>query len=206
MADLSGHKKSQEKEITRLQAEGRRVGVKIISHSTTLLMAKAAQDVLQDSGLGALGEAAADLGVIRSDKSLLQSVAEDVEGSKAAVLELLYSVMEDALTSEMAWQTTQIKGLKFELTDQDRKDMKSYPIQGHTINELVEFMHNSVVYEVSGIVAAPLTGDVGVRTIGPAVDSLCQRFAERVATAVQEVYLSGAQMAVRMVAGAFHAG
>lgn len=202
MADISAHKATQLAEAERWGATGAKIGSRALSSTTMEVARKAVASVAGTKTRVALNESAADVNDLRASPSLRSALEEDMAASNAAVLELMLEAMEDGLDSEMRWQTTQVNGMKWELTAEDSALLPSYPIQGHTSAEISDYMHTQLLYEVAGITAGPLDGSELVSSVPDQLAALVTRFGDRVSAAAKEAYFAGVQLAVRMVAEA----
>lgn len=158
--------------------------------------------VLENSGAGPIGEAAGDVRVLRTDLTLNGNLLGDLDYSQMALTEAMLSALEQGCVDEMAHQVTAIRGLTFSVTSQDREDMAAYPVQGHTCDEISQYLHDNLRYEVSGMLASPLVGDSQLDSLPQLLGDLSTRFGARCATAVAEAYFAGVQMAIRGIAGA----
>ena len=202
MPSLSEHKASQANESEAWAADAEKIGKKVLSASTVEAARRAVVAVTDTTSRTALDEAVADIGDLRASPSLASSLDDDMVASQEAVLEIMLEAMEEGLDSEMRWQTTQVDGLKWELTDEDSMQLAGYPIQGHTAAEISTYMHTQLRYEVAGITASPLDGSTDVSTVPSQLLALVDRFSGRCANAVREAYYAGVQLGVRMTAEA----
>lgn len=202
MADFSAHKAAQDLEAADLSAVASKVGRRALS-ATTLRIAQHVLDAaMVENGKAPLNETAADMSAVRSDPQLRKALEEDIEASRDATLDLVLAAMENGLDAEMRWQTTQFKGMTWEMTTSDTTVLNGYPVQGHTPAELVKHMHDQLRYEVVGLISAPLDGSTSANTLPEQVSSLLTRFGDRVGGAVSEGYFAGVQLGVRTAAEA----
>lgn len=202
MADFSKHKAAQTASASQLADAARKVGVRALASSTIVLAEKAVAAALSSTTEVTLGEAAKDLRQIRSDPAFIDALDTDIAQSQEAAEELMLEAMEEGLQSEMAWQATQIQGLKWEMTEADRMLLAAYPIQGHTPKEVSKYMHEQLRYEVFGIMASPLDGSSPLGSMQQTIGSVVTRFGDRVAGAVDEAYFAGVQLGMRTTAEA----
>ncbi len=112
----------------------------------------------------------------------------------------MLDALRQGYSSEMAFQITQIEGLSSSVTGNDLSNMRDYPIQGHTCAEISAYMHNSLRYEISGLLAMPLVGGTDIDTLIGLMGSASQRFGDRCGSAVEEAFYAGTQMAIRGIA------
>ncbi len=139
---------------------------------------------------------------MRADPVFNQALDSDLQASEDSLVDLLYEAIEAGVEAEMAHQVTRIRGLKYKTTDADRQLMAGYPIQGHTAAEMSASMHQQLRYEVIGVVAQGACGDAELRGMPQILGGTVQRFADRVAVAIEEAYYAGTQLATRMTAQA----
>jgi hypothetical protein len=202
VADLSEHKAAQEADAARLSEDAARIGRRALSSVTLEVARRAVASVTETKSRTALDEAVADVAELRSSPELANALEDDLSASQDAVLELMLEAMEEGLDSEMRWQVTQVRGLKWTMTEIDRNALPGYPIQGHTAAEMSAYMHAQLKYEVAGVTAAPLDGSSIVASVPEQLGDLMRRFGDRVGTAINEAYFAGVQLGVRSVAEA----
>lgn len=205
MANALPHRETLALVAKGLGEDARLLGVQALSGATMAAATKLVGSVLANSGAGPVGEAAGDVRTLRMDPAFNMSMMRDLTKSQQKMTEKMLLALEAGYSDEMAFQITQIAGLSFTVTDADRRDMRDYPIQGHTCAEISQYMHNSIRYEVTGLLSSPLTGDSEVSTLNDLLAVAANRFGDRCSTAVQEAYYAGTQMALRGVATALGA-
>lgn len=202
MADVLPYKRVQAAEAASFSEEARSLGKRVFSARTLAAAQATVLRLMAVSGGSPLGEAASDVRALRGGSEYVSSLALDLYPSDVALRQLMLDAMARGYESEGRNQAKAVKGLTVTVTDQDRRDMEDYPIQGHRIFEISRHMHEAVRYEADGLLAGPLVGDANPNTVSLLLGDLATRFGDRCAVAVGEAYYSGVQMAMRAVASA----
>ncbi len=205
MANALPHRPDQLKEAERLAKDAQFLGQKVLSAKTITMAPILVNNLLNIKGDGPLSEGAADIRILRSDGKFTGSLAKDISVSQEMLTDEMLNAMTLGFVSEMEFQVTQIKGLTFELTDEDHADMNDYPIQGHTCEEISAYMHGNFKYEIEGLLSSPLVGDSQINALPEFIGAAITRFGYKCSNAVDEAYFAGVQLALRGVAKAIGA-
>lgn len=205
MANALPHKPEQLQEAESLADEARFVGKKVFSAPTITLAPVLINGLIDKKDAVPMSEVAGDVRLLRTDGRFNRALTADLDISEEIIADRMLHAMSKGYASEMEFQVTQIKGLSYEVTDQDHADMRDYPIQGHTCAEISNYMHRGLRYEIEGLLASPLVGDIQADSLPTFIGSSMQRFGDRCAGAVDEAYFAGVQMALRGVVKAMGA-
>jgi hypothetical protein len=202
VANALPHRPEQIKQAEDLAEEARFLGKKVFSVPTITIAPALVENLYELGDNGPIGEAASDIRALRKDSRFNQALTQDLAISQEIITDAMLDALAAGYVSEMDFQVTQITGLTYKLTDNDALDMHDYPIQGHTCAEISEFMHQSLRYEIEGLLASPLVGDFQISTLPDFIGAAMTRFGDKCANAIDEAYFAGIQMALRGVAKA----
>lgn len=201
MADvLNGASAREENERNKLQETAISAASGALS-ATTIRAAGIALDRITKRDAGnIMTEPARDLLALRSDKKLQDALAEDVRISEGLAATLLI----DSLWLGFLIGTKRADKLPIivDLNEQDRKDMRQYPVLGYTPEEIAFDLAYQLRRDAERALTLPLTSSGHERQVPTDLGIVSAAHAQRVGAAVGEAHAAGVSAAVRAIGAA----
>ncbi len=197
-AALAAKEKAESEALGATAAEA---GSHCISKTLATASAVAIKAVQRNGGRGAIGEPAADLRQIRADPSVIEAKEGDVARAQAAALRFILSAIENGYQYDAkergAILESESTGLRITstLTDDDRKQLKSFPIVGMTAGEWSARLGRSLADAIDETLAKPLTGSIDPAQIPAALGAVGDAHGARLGSIVTEAYHAGVSAA-----------
>lgn len=169
--------------------------------ATTIRAAQIALDRLTQRDTGnLLTEPARDVLALRSDPGLSEALAKDVRVAEALALQLI----TDSLWLGFVAGTKRADKLPIivDLTEQDRIDMRAYPVVGYTPAEIAFDLAYQLRRDADRALTLPLTSSGHERQVPSTLGDVGYRHAQRVGSAVDEAHAAGVSAAVRAIGAA----
>jgi hypothetical protein len=198
---LGSAPQSEAAEADRIAATAVAVASGAISTTTMVVARLAVRSVQDNAGKGALGEPAADLRRLRSSADLMQALSRDLALAQAQAGLLLQDALWMGYRAGLDGRSAGLPVVA-EATEEDRAELVSYPVLGHTTAEVAASLVDRLRYEVDGALAQPLTGTIDPAAIPPALAVVGAAHGQRVGDAVRESFHAGVQAAVRAIGAA----
>ena len=196
--NLSDAIAKEEEARQRLMVEAKAIGLGHVSQATIAASQAIIGAIAAADGGTALGEPGRDLRRIRQDPKVQRAIQEDQGRAYTDASRLIL----DAIVSgfAVAGQTRAVPlGLSATVTDQDRSDLASLPVQGFTVDEWARDLARALGDGIQQALALPLSTTVDPRSIPSELGRVADASAGRLSFAVEQAHLAGVAAAVRAV-------
>ena len=197
--DLATLQNDEAEAQAQLQEDAAQAAQGAISRATLAAASQALDTVAADVGRGSIGEPAADLRDLRADPALRRALEADLEAEAVRLSDAVVRWIASGWLAEAEGQAEILRGQSLEveisLTDADRADLQTFPVQGYAPAEIV----GNLVYTLRrDFLGALGRGISQAKTPGGIVVPLAQVSADhasRCGRAAGECFLAGTQAA-----------
>ena len=194
--------KREKRVADELAAEARVACISALSSSLTATATALVKILLKDDGRGRISEPAQDLQALRVSPVLVQAKSSDLYQAERVVKKLLLDALkygyEYDATERAKLIVAESDGLKIEvaLTEQELKDIESFPISGMTADEWAKRSVMLLSNAIDQALAKPLTGGIDPAVIPGALSDAANTHANGVASLVKEAFFAGGKAAM----------
>ncbi len=183
-------------------------GLSCVSRSLVAVSSLLLKELLKDDGRGAISEPAADFRKLRTDYRLVVAKQDDLRHAEQVFVKEMTDSLRDGYeydaTERAKLIVTESTGLRIsvELTEQELKDIESFPVNGLTCQEWAAKAVYNLGSAIDQALAKPLTGAIDIKALPGALNSVAVNHANSLGSLVKESYFAGGKAAMLALRGA----
>ncbi len=185
------------------------VGLGCLSKSLASIATVVVSGLLSDSGKGHVSEPASDLQSLRTDYRLVQAKQQDIARAVDDAHRTILSALKDGYVYDATERAKIVEAestglsISVDLTEQELKDLESFPIQGLTAKEWAARMGYLLDGNVNQALAKPLTGAIDLAAVPAQLSQTASAHADSLAMMTKEAFYAGAKAAMLAIRQAF---